>query len=1504
MLHRVTVLATVCSFVVLTGCDRRAACPAPPPPQSGITAAASAVLVLPLDEGARATAFDASGFANHGTVTGTPLWAQGGLVLDGVDQHVRVPHAPRFALRQLSLAAWVKPDRLREWDGIVSWGVTAAPWTLQLGSNGRLRFVANAKLTGERAFDSSGSLALGRWQHVAITYDGARVRFWRDGVLDPNQPSAQITFGTIAEPVTVGAHLPYGNECLQGALRDVRVYDGALTAAEVASLAGDSLVPRALGAFLGGRLPPRTPGGGGPITIAPAFRNLTFDDPLVIRPAPNSNRLWVGSRQGVIHSFVNDSFVSSKQLFLDLSDRCAEVWDGGFLGLAFHPQFGVPGSASRGYFYVYYCWTPTPNYRRDYAEGFFGVYLRLSRFNVPDGSLAADKSSESVMLHLRLYNGSHRGGDIAFGPDGFLYVPVGDQFRYDTAQRIDDNLEGGVLRLDVDRNASRSHAPRRALPLAYAEEISGRNYWIPNDNPFLDPLGAIFEEYFSVGHRNPHRLTFDAQTGRIWSGEVGENEREEINVVEKGRNYGWPFREGLIAGNSPPPSRIWGTVTDPVVDFQRTEANAIIGGYVYRGSEFPELAGKFLCGDHRQMRLWALTYDQSRNTAQKEALATFEPGELATFGQDHQGRIYLGGLGKGVPIHTLARAGGGGSSAPQLLSQTGAFRDVRTLDPASGVVPYDLRAPFWSDGARKRRWIAVPNDGAHDTPAETIVFDERGDWTFPAGTVLVKHFELPTDERDPAALRRLETRLLVCADDGSFYGLTYRWRADNSDADLLAGAQQEDITVRTAAGGTRTQRWSYPSPTDCRNCHLDGAGGVLGPRTHQLNGEFAYPGGRTENQLRAWSRLGLFRTAIDASAIASLPGAAAAADATASLEERARSYLDSNCASCHRPQTGNRAQFDARLGTPLASQGLLGGLVLDDLGISGARLIAPRDPDRSIVWRRMNTLGATTMPPLARNALDDAGVELVRQWIWSLAAGARAIALGRAIADQPSVDSWWHSLVIDQSATFTNTTGAPLELRIAAFRFHARQASGPLTPFVARVVGTDSFVVAAVGTPRTEAHYRAGANVLAFRDGAEPIVVVQPGETLAAGFLDALPDGSGGTAGGVVPYCACNGARVWRSGGTGSGDSARIVAGAPPTPGARVVAGDQRGYAFAIDLCECASAERAVLGNAPGELPQEMTGAWNVAINESDVWVNDSSTARTVAVESFAFEARNQSDSVTPFVVRLDAGGLFTMRAVGTTRAPAEYARGANHFAFHRYGPYPIVVAPGERIAAGVLDGRTIPFSPGSDTTWRLGSDTLGPQRQAANYAFGVRLRLATIGPQIALGNADDRAQLDSWTALAIVAHARGYTNTTGAPQRLHVHRFRFQARTGTGPLTPFLVKVRGANDFRVAAIGTTRAGADYRAGANLLPFLEGGPAEIVLGPGETLAPGFLAAAADGSGAQAAAIPYASGSPVWRSGGSAAADTARIAFGQPPLQGKTARTDNRDYAFAIDLTVQ
>ncbi|WP_419211072.1 malectin domain-containing carbohydrate-binding protein [Maribacter sp. X9] len=729
----------------------------------------------------------------------------------------------------------------------------------------------------------------------------------------------------------------------------------------------------------------------------PAYPNVFFDSPITFTLVPGQNKIVIGQLDGKLFYIEDDPEVANKHAIVDFSEEVGdytndEVWDGGFLGLSIHPDFGAPG---KNYFYIYYT-TAEPNNTLGSAQDFFcgnetfaGNYLLLERFEVDPEDLTYIDGSKVTMIKRRMYNTTHRGGGMDFGEDGFLYLSTGDQATFVNAQEIDENLDGGVLRIDVDKDPAKSQAPVRTLSspgAGEADEFSGVEYWIPNDNPFLSPAGANFEEYYSIGHRNPHRMTRDANTGVFYIGEVGEALHEEINVLSKGKNYGWPLFEGLDPGpDEDCVTQLYNGMAHegPLTQFPRAEANALIGGFVYRGTEIPSLEGRYICADYGTGdEIWSVDI----TTGQYEVLGNFTPQGVIGFGQDFDKELYILKLGDNVNLYKLAAPGINYGDMPQTLSATGAFTDLQNLKVSTGYIPYELIDPFWSDGALKKRWMAIPNDGSHDTPGERIKFSENGEWEFPLGTVMIKHFDYPVDDRDATKTRKVETRFSVKADDGNFYFLTYKWNEAQTEAYLQETGVEEPIQVTTVGGGTRQVNWHFPSNSECLSCHNAASKGTLGPRTRNLNSDYDYSthvsGGTVGNQLVTLSSLGILDRTVTDGQTGGFLTHVSIDDPNGSLDEKARSYLDLNCAYCHRPGTGNRADFDLRLFNTLSQTGLTTAKYNTAIGIPGEEVLIPGDASRSQVYHRVASKDPSIMmPPLAKGQVDAKGAALIEAWI-------------------------------------------------------------------------------------------------------------------------------------------------------------------------------------------------------------------------------------------------------------------------------------------------------------------------------------------------------------------------------------------------------------------------------------------------------------------------------------------------------------------------------------------
>jgi glucose/arabinose dehydrogenase len=338
-----------------------------------------------------------------------------------------------------------------------------------------------------------------------------------------------------------------------------------------------------------------------------AFVNLTFGRPVDLQdPRDGTGRLFVVEQAGRIIAFVNTPAVNTSKVFLDIQSRVNSTGnEEGLLGLAFHPNY-----AGNGHFYVYY--TAIIDSDR---------YSRVSRFQASAGDAdAADPASEQILLEIPQPFSNHNGGQIAFGPDGYLYIAAGDGGSAGDPAGNGQNratLLGAILRIDVD---------------------SGSPYAIPADNPFAGNNEGWREEIYAYGLRNPWRFSFDETTGRLWAGDVGQSRIEEIDIIEKGKNYGWKIMEGSSC-YSPSSGCDQTGLELPVWEYTHQVGSSITGGYVYRGSNLTGLIGKYIYADYITGRIWALHYD-GVSPAQNELL--FDSSlNISSFGVDGGGELYI-----------------------------------------------------------------------------------------------------------------------------------------------------------------------------------------------------------------------------------------------------------------------------------------------------------------------------------------------------------------------------------------------------------------------------------------------------------------------------------------------------------------------------------------------------------------------------------------------------------------------------------------------------------------------------------------------------------------------------------------------------------------------------------------------------------------------------------------------------------------------------------------------
>lgn len=684
---------------------------------------------------------------------------------------------------------------------------------------------------------------------------------------------------------------------------------------------------------------PERPGEGAgevAVRLEPAFRGLEgIVAPLGLFPTPGApGRHHLIEKLGRVLTFTGDG--ADLEVAADLRDLPSPVDarpnEGGLLGLAFDPDFADTGD-------VYVSYTA-----RD-GDGRFES--RVARLTSEDGGLTFPLATHEILFRVVQPAGNHNGGTIAFGPDGHLYLSLGDgggaNDRYRNGQDPQTVL-GAILRLDVTGEPGGGR--------------HGDGYGIPGDNPFADGVDGA-PEIFAWGLRNPWRMSFDPATGLLWAGDVGQGALEEIDVVENGGNYGWPVWEGDRCFR-PPTCPEEGFVF-PVATYGRDEGVSVTGGYVYRGAALPELDGVYLYADYGTGRLWGLFPDGADAWTARVLIANTGLN-VGSFARDADGELYLVDLGGGADAFwKLVRDGdppaGGGPA--RRLSETGCMDPEDPWLPGPGLVPYAPRAPFWSDGADKRRWLAVP-DG------ETVAVLPDGDLDFPPGTVLVKSFE--------RGGRRVETRLFVRHPDGVWAGYSYEWNGEGTEAFLL----EDGKTVSLGDGP-----WVFPSRPQCLECHTAVANRSLGLELAQLDHDLVYPTNRRANQIDTLTSIGLVETPLPPAESRRPPLAAYDGDAPGG--DRARSWLHSNCAGCHRPGGPARGELDLRFERPLASTGTCDEPpAFGDLGIDDARVVAPGDAGRSVLAARLRRLDAARMPNVGSLVVDDAGAALVESWIDAL----------------------------------------------------------------------------------------------------------------------------------------------------------------------------------------------------------------------------------------------------------------------------------------------------------------------------------------------------------------------------------------------------------------------------------------------------------------------------------------------------------------------------------------
>ena len=681
-----------------------------------------------------------------------------------------------------------------------------------------------------------------------------------------------------------------------------------------------------------------------PYRLTRAFAQVKFKGPVFIAQDPLSDRLFVAEYDGLIYSFQPKDPEGKKDLFLDLGR--------GISAFSFHPKY-----KENGFVFLF-------SHADLKAGSRIGQMSQIFRYKLEPGSTPPRLQPASKTAIIEWPSGGHNGGEAIVGPDGFLYVSTGDGTSGSDVNNSGQNLtdlHSVMMRIDVDH------------------PDAGRNYGIPKDNPFVNTPNAR-PEIWAYGYRNPWRFSFDPETGQPWVGDVGQDLWEMIELSSKGSNHGWSVREGThpFHPNSPKGPTPF---TDPVIEHHHTECRSITGGYVYQGDKFPELKGVYIYGDYEYGKMWGLRYNHAKKkvTWHKELLDSNV--KMSSLGVGRDGSFYALDYDSGE-IFELERRPAGPKLPPfpRKLSQTGLFENVRRHQIAAGLIPYSINAPFWSDGAHKDRFIALP-------PKAKIAVSEKPEhassaWSFDDGAVTVKSFSLDMEEGRPGSRKYIETRV-VLKQENHWVGYSYVWNDDQSDATLVASkGLDKSYQVKEANGGTRKQSWHFPSRNECMFCHSRAAGFVLGLTTAQMNRTQKY-GAIEDNQIRTLSHIGMFKAPIQNPAnLAAYPDPF---DAKADINLRAKTYLQVNCAMCHVSDGGGNSPMELGFNTPLAQAKIVGvEPAHETLGIAGAMLVRPGAPDQSVLLRRMTRRGEYQMPPTSTNRVDAAGVKLLEEWIRQL----------------------------------------------------------------------------------------------------------------------------------------------------------------------------------------------------------------------------------------------------------------------------------------------------------------------------------------------------------------------------------------------------------------------------------------------------------------------------------------------------------------------------------------
>ena len=721
-----------------------------------------------------------------------------------------------------------------------------------------------------------------------------------------------------------------------------------------------------------------------PYRVERAFPQLNVNAPIAIRHLPGTNEfLAITANRSFgptsLHRFANDAQVSETEMLADFPQHT-------YYDFCFHPDFLRNG-------YIYFG-------RNGPLDGEDRSSSIIRYFLDPKPPHRFDPDSGLVILEWA--SDGHNGAAVVFGNDGMLYVTSGDGTSDSdmnlAGQRL-DLLLSKLLRIDVDNPPP------------------GDTYTVPPDNPFVGRLDTR-PETWAYGFRNPWRICSDPQSGQIWVGNNGQDLWEQAYLVERGANYGWSVYEGshpfyLDRQLGPTP------VSPPTVEHPHSVSRSLTGGVVYRGDELPDLDGAYIYGDYSTGKIWGVKHDGQSILWHRELADTNL--QIAYFSLDDRGQLMIvdhrendeGAFYRLVPASVQEQD----HPFPTKLSETGLFRSVAEHELHSALIPYSVNVPQWTGDAIQERYLALPGAEPH------IDFSAAEAWDFPEGTVLIKSLGWDIIRNGKLSRYWVETQLLT-KQHGEWVGYTYAWNDDQTDA-MLVAAEGTDLSVPVpSSAGVGKQVWRFSSRSQCMGCHSRAGGYVLGTSTSQMNRLHDH-GGVAVNQLQLLEDLDLFHVNWKRKATNELRGqlialgidkkqageradqltklsdqrrASAAIlldksprdyrrliptdDPSATAAERAKSYLHANCAHCHKSSGGGNAQINLSFGVSGKVLQLIDVKPMHaTFDIHDARLVAPGDPYRSVLYYRLATVGGGRMPRIGSYGVDHGALGLMRKWI-------------------------------------------------------------------------------------------------------------------------------------------------------------------------------------------------------------------------------------------------------------------------------------------------------------------------------------------------------------------------------------------------------------------------------------------------------------------------------------------------------------------------------------------